>query len=703
MNTLKTPPRLLSLLVPFTLACTLGFGLAGCSSTSGTRTGAGSKKMKTFLSVGDKPLPVVTGDAGSVVSADAEPAPAPRRGRPAGRISGRVFDADGKPVPDARVRLAVSGAAGGKVVRASTDRSGAFTLHGLRPGSNYTVIAEWEGDEGKVSGRANARTSDTDVRISLGEPDPTSARAEPPSRVKNVSDRASDEPGDEDEQASTPARVRSNVNEEDLPPATEAEALAPNPGVTSGSRASASYRRDRPPTAQAYVWRKGTGERVAGGTEDPSAGQPAGRIGSANPAAPVDPEARGTAAPAPDAVSPLDDVPNPLPPALERAEDQASASPSGRSRSSPGALTDDPDPFAKQPPRLAAKPPSRTRLTDQTTRTRPPAASSAFESPSSPTEPPAAAAPTDSRPGALVVVPETFAPVVVHESDPFAAPDSHPGDPFTPEKAAAPPTALGPAPVPARRTPDGTAFRTRQSPSPLTTAPAAKPRATATAADRKNRPTWGDVAMSGRSLPPLEGQRETVNAPSPRGEIVARSGGRPAPQRVEAEPPTDPLKPECEYDDRHRRIVDFRLPSLDGKPLRFQEIDADLVLIDFWGTWCQPCLQAVPHLVELQERVGNKRLAVVGVACEQDAPGQAASRVAATAERLKINYPILLSRTDGSCPLQEALHVQAFPTMVLVDRQGRVLWRGQGATPATLARLDRFIATSPKDGETRRY
>ena len=66
----------------------------------------------------------------------------------------------------------------------------------------------------------------------------------------------------------------------------------------------------------------------------------------------------------------------------------------------------------------------------------------------------------------------------------------------------------------------------------------------------------------------------------------------------------------------------------------------------------------------------------------------------ATAERLGINYPLLLSSTEDPCPLQEALHVQAYPTMILVDRQGQILWRDQGSTPITLARLDRVIAAS---------
>ena len=46
---------------------------------------------------------------------------------------------------------------------------------------------------------------------------------------------------------------------------------------------------------------------------------------------------------------------------------------------------------------------------------------------------------------------------------------------------------------------------------------------------------------------------------------------------------------------------------------------------------------------------------------------------------------------DGPCPLQDAFQVQFYPTMVLVDRHGRILWREQGATDVTIARIDRFI------------
>ena len=65
---------------------------------------------------------------------------------------------------------------------------------------------------------------------------------------------------------------------------------------------------------------------------------------------------------------------------------------------------------------------------------------------------------------------------------------------------------------------------------------------------------------------------------------------------------------------------------------------------------------------------------------------------------------MLITGMDGTCPVQEAFQVQFYPTMVLVDRQGRIIWREQGATDVTLARMDRFILKnlhrSGNSGET---
>jgi len=156
----------------------------------------------------------------------------------------------------------------------------------------------------------------------------------------------------------------------------------------------------------------------------------------------------------------------------------------------------------------------------------------------------------------------------------------------------------------------------------------------------------------------------------------------------------------CNLDPNDRRIVDFQLPGLDGTMVSFHDLDADLILLDFWGSWCRECQKSISHLQELQSRLGGKRLQVVGIACEKGSSvAERRASAAGAVQRLGINYPVLLSSLDGSCPVQQALKVQFYPTMVLVDRDGRILHLEQGATDTTLGRMDRSIAAAlrPQD------
>jgi hypothetical protein len=115
-------------------------------------------------------------------------------------------------------------------------------------------------------------------------------------------------------------------------------------------------------------------------------------------------------------------------------------------------------------------------------------------------------------------------------------------------------------------------------------------------------------------------------------------------------------------------------------------------------------MRSVPHLVDLQKRMGGKQLQVVGIACERPEapPAERAADVIKAAQKLGINYPVLVSSLDGSCPLQKALNVQAYPTLILVDRQGRILWQDKGATRLTLFRLDRMVNMAAKSIDSQR-
>jgi thiol-disulfide isomerase/thioredoxin len=116
-----------------------------------------------------------------------------------------------------------------------------------------------------------------------------------------------------------------------------------------------------------------------------------------------------------------------------------------------------------------------------------------------------------------------------------------------------------------------------------------------------------------------------------------------------------------------------------------------LVLLDFWGTWCIPCQHAIPHLKVLQQRFGPHGLEVVGIAYEQGSPTEKAQKVKWVRDRLQVNYRLLLGGDMATCPLRTQFAIAGFPTLILLDENGRIIWRAVGLEPQQLGELDAIL------------
>ena len=111
----------------------------------------------------------------------------------------------------------------------------------------------------------------------------------------------------------------------------------------------------------------------------------------------------------------------------------------------------------------------------------------------------------------------------------------------------------------------------------------------------------------------------------------------------------------------------FSLPDLDGRARAAAEWDGKVVALNFWASWCPPCLEEIPAFVSLQAQHQAAGLQFIGLALE---PPATARRFAV--ER-KMNYPVLtgaaevikLARAYGN-------HIGALPFTVFIDRTGRV-------------------------------
>lgn len=118
---------------------------------------------------------------------------------------------------------------------------------------------------------------------------------------------------------------------------------------------------------------------------------------------------------------------------------------------------------------------------------------------------------------------------------------------------------------------------------------------------------------------------------------------------------------------------DFALKSAGGQNLRLSEYRGEVVMINFWATWCGPCRQEMPLLDELYDRYQRVGFRLLGVNIDDNR--QQAMRMA---EELDVSFPVLF---DSDKAVSEQYRVEAMPVTVLVDRNGTVRYVHHGYQP----------------------
>jgi peroxiredoxin len=109
---------------------------------------------------------------------------------------------------------------------------------------------------------------------------------------------------------------------------------------------------------------------------------------------------------------------------------------------------------------------------------------------------------------------------------------------------------------------------------------------------------------------------------------------------------------------------DFTLRAADGKNLRLQEQRGQVVLVNFWATWCGPCKLEMPHLNRLYEKYRSSGFVLLAVNVDED-PRLAVG----TAQRMGLKFPVLL---DGDKKVSKLYDLSSMPSTVMIDRDGRV-------------------------------
>lgn len=142
----------------------------------------------------------------------------------------------------------------------------------------------------------------------------------------------------------------------------------------------------------------------------------------------------------------------------------------------------------------------------------------------------------------------------------------------------------------------------------------------------------------------------------------------------------------------------FQLKDLDGKLVSSADLKGKIVLVDFWGTWCGPCISAIPGLVELHHRYADQGLAIVGLAYEHVAPDKAKPLVKQFVEANKIPYPCALGDEETQAQIADFV---GFPTTVIMDETGKVRFRSVGAQPGEAEAIEDAVIVLLNDMKTR--
>jgi len=191
-------------------------------------------------------------------------------------------------------------------------------------------------------------------------------------------------------------------------------------------------------------------------------------------------------------------------------------------------------------------------------------------------------------------------------------------------------------------------------------------------------------------LPPSSIPRPELDHPSGGGGIEPADGLAPGqapmgPARTQAE-----LEPLFAALGMHRpaeptAAFDFTLPDLEGRPVRLRQFHGKLVLLNFWATWCAPCLHEMPSMERLYQTFKQTDFMLLAVSVDRQGTQVAKPYV----ENLQLTFPVLVDHTND---LGRQYGVRGLPSTYLIDPNGRLIGAVVGARDWHRAEAKALIA-----------
>ncbi len=134
------------------------------------------------------------------------------------------------------------------------------------------------------------------------------------------------------------------------------------------------------------------------------------------------------------------------------------------------------------------------------------------------------------------------------------------------------------------------------------------------------------------------------------------------------------------------RAPTWELPDLDGNLISSESFRGDIVVLNFWATWCPPCRAELPDFVEAQAAYREKGVSFIGVSVDMGAP----EHVREFVENYGLNYPVVMATAEI---VGDYGNVEAIPTTFFIGRDGRIADMQIGGMDGSMlrAKIDRIL------------
>ena len=109
----------------------------------------------------------------------------------------------------------------------------------------------------------------------------------------------------------------------------------------------------------------------------------------------------------------------------------------------------------------------------------------------------------------------------------------------------------------------------------------------------------------------------------------------------------------------------FKVISTTGQTISQENYRGHVLILDFFATWCQPCRQSIPHLVEMNRKFGRQGLQILGLSVDEEGE----RTVKTFTDEFRVNYPLAMAGDTTAVDFG----VRSVPVMFLIDKQGRIV------------------------------